>query len=296
MQYKIRLRRKIVAIGSKLEIHLLIIPLLKDLKLKSIKLQIIQTVKLKTKELNGLGERKFSKDSDVYFKSFPKINHENLPVDTWPLILTVPLPNYLSQCCQDVETFNDSIQVKHKMILYINFINNQGQISQIKSKLPIKFVISPEEYTVGKCVEYINDNKVKFTNKYQLVFDNGITEAPEQHTKLNEITIPSTFTNGDEFLFNDEHTHEPNMMVIPPPYTLSQFDLLFEPESNTFVPSPRATTPISRGNSGTNLVSMTPKYVEIYDGEVAADVPAPMYSPVASRRHNLIQSSLRNVQ
>lgn len=302
MQYKIRLPRKVVPIGSNLRIFILIIPLLKDLKLDNIKLQIIQTVKLKTKTANEVGERRFTKDTDVYLKSFPMINPNDLPNDAWPLILNVPLPFYLSQCSPDVETFNDTITIKHKMVLYINFMNVNGHISQIKSKLPIKFTISPDEYIVGKSIEFVHDDKVKFSRGYQLLFDNGL-EEPEK--KTNTITIPKWYhDNPDEFLFDDtqlDDEEEPiskNGMTIPPPYKESKYDSLFEPDSNTFVPSPRANTPInsSRNGSQTNLKSLwkTPKYIEVYDDDNVGE-PTPVYSPlpVPSPR-SLISSPLRN--
>lgn len=287
MQYKIRLPRKNVAIGSNLKIFVLIIPLLKDLKLDMVKLQIIQTVKLKTKTSNEIGERRFTKDSDIYLKSFPMVNSNDLPSDSWPLILDVPLPFYLSQCSPDVETFNDCISIKHRMILYINFSNSNGHISQIKSKLPIKFTISPDEYIVGKSVEFINEDKVKFSRGYQLIFENG---ADEPFKVSNSIKIPNCINNNpDEFLFDDvrsESCDEPTFnskMAIPPPYTESQYDSLFEPHSNTFVPSPRSNTPVNGGSrtpSQTNLMSIwkTPKYIEVYDDDNVGE-PTPIYSP-----------------
>lgn len=304
MEYKIRLPRRNVAIGSTLKIYVFIVPLLKNLRLDTIKLQIVQTVKLRTKESNELGERCFTKNSDVYYKAFPPLDHSLLPKDAWPLLLQVPLPCYVSQCSPDTAVFNESINVKHKMVLYINFVNPNGHISQIKSKLPIAFTISPDEYVVGKAIEFSHHGKAKFSKGYQLIFDNGV-EEPSHRT--NSITVPQSYNgNPDEFLFNDASLSDPSTptleTAVPPPYTKYQYDSLFEPDTSVFVPSPRANTPVnplscsgsrpgssagslpgsragSRPGSFTNLAAWsTPSYKQVHDDDTVGE-PTPLYSP-----------------
>lgn len=325
LQYKIRIPRKLVPVGSMLKIYLLIIPIMKQLKLGKITVQIAQYLKFHSSKPNEFGEKTFTDEKIVYQKSLPVVPHSHLPQDVWALEARLPTSDMLKNCSPDVETASHLISVKHKLIIFINLVNPDGHISQIKSKIPFGFYIKPNSRIYGKNVEINKDTgTVAFANGKSLVFDvdsdnNNIStgedgDIPELIVSMCDELNPDSFLfkdnpNADEIdaAIADTPSPSPALMIpqlsenpnncstrceVPPSYTESANDAVFEPnmwsEGTSPIPgTPRLETPTledffpSSGSSSRlfKIAEDVPCYRKVYDDDASSiGEPAPLYS------------------
>ncbi|ODV87693.1 hypothetical protein CANARDRAFT_192958, partial [[Candida] arabinofermentans NRRL YB-2248] len=167
IQYEVRIPRKAVPIGGKTKIHILIIPLCKGLKLGKMSASIQQYFQLK-----GPKNESFEDEKTVYKCELPQISMDDLNPDRWSLEAKISIPKKLKQCSQDVTIQNDLIKIRHKLILNVNLINDDGHISQVKSKLPIIFYISPMEPIVARDAYIDSNGKVRFKAGKVPLFEN----------------------------------------------------------------------------------------------------------------------------
>ena len=324
LQYKIRIPRKLLPIGSTLKIFLLMLPVVKSLKLGKITIQIAQHVKLHTNRKNDFGEDTFANEKIIYHQSLPQVPASHLATDVWALEARLPLPNSLRYCSPDVETMGGLVTIKHKLIIFINLVNNDGHVSQIKSKIPIGFYIQPGSSVLGRKTQIVN-GKVTFINKSQNLFDVTEKGSNSGGTGSQESHHPELFVsacdimNPDQFLFNDAGANEVHASTmpsdtdttlvedihneitfsslshtnyeVPPSYTDSNKDIVFEPDMFSRPGSPLCVTPLA--NSSTSLSSLTqltddlsgslidcatPSYNHVYDDDTS-DIgePTPVY-------------------
>lgn len=313
LQYKIRIPKKIIPLGSTLKIYLLIIPIIKNLKLGKITIQIAQQIKINSKKANDFDENNFNEEKIIYHHTLPTIPSAHLPLDTWALEARLPTSNLIKTCSPDIETVDDLISVKHKLILYISLINPDGHVSQIKSKIPLGFYIKPNSLAYGQNTEIDNNTgKVKFLDGKNKIFDveEDINFAGYNENGSNSSNIPELLLchvdelNPDSFLFGDNTNDEYYIGVdyrneslltgenltsqndnVPPAYADSVKDILFEPNLWCEGTSPIMTTPINAGSSFTSLsklVENVPSYKEVYDdGDVlTVGEPTPLYELV----------------
>ena len=325
LQYKIRIPRKLVPIGSMLKLYLLIIPIMKELKLGKITVQIAQYLKFHSSKPNEFGEKTFTDEKIVYHKSLPVVPHSHLPQDVWALEARLPTSDMLRNCSPDVETASHVISLKHKLIIFINLVNPDGHISQIKSKIPFGFYIKPNTKIYGKNVEIDKETgTVAFASGRSLVFDvsgndndNSTAEngdVPELIVSMCDELNPDSFLfkdnpNADEIdaAITDTSSPSPALMIpqlsenpnscsvnceVPPSYTESANDVVFEPtmwsEGTSPIPdTPRFGTPTLDGFSPSSSSSSrlfriaedVPCYRKVYDDDVSSiGEPAPLYS------------------
>ncbi|KAG0686527.1 Mannose-6-phosphate isomerase, partial [Pichia californica] len=304
LQYKIRIPRKMIPNGSDLKIYMLIIPIMKQLKLGKITIQIAQFLKFNSLKPNDFGEKSFTDEKIVYQHSLPIIPSSQLPQDVWALEARLPTSNILRNISPDYESESNLISVKHKLIIFINLINPDGHISQIKSKIPLGFYIKPNSKVYGKNVHIDKYNgDVKFAPGKHLIFDDGINNnSYNDNLPFPELLVsPCDLINPDSFLFNDNsNTFEDSILTpntnsqlalnsmnqmyegpnncninceIPPSYTDSVNDLIVEPnqfsESNSpIIGSPNFNSTINDDQISSSESSIS-KSIKIDD-----DVPS----------------------
>lgn len=218
LQYKIRIPRKIVPVGSTLKVFILIIPMLKKLKLGKLTFQIAQSVKINSTKPNDFGEKSFADEKIIYHQTLPSVPASQLPSDIWALQVRLPTSNFLRSCSPDVTTVSNLVTIKHKFIIYIDLINPDGHISQVKSKIPLGFYIKPNSKVYARNVSIDPaSTMVQFTNGCNLLFDEEDGEIGGESSNSNSIINGSNLSdnspellicpcdqlNPDSFLFND---------------------------------------------------------------------------------------------
>lgn len=325
LQYKIRTPRKLIPVGSILKIYLLIIPTMKKLKLGKITIQIVQYLRFNSTKPNDFGEKTFTDEKVVYQKSLPVVPQSQLPQDVWALEAHLPTSDVLKHCSPDVDTASRIISVRHKLIIFINLVNPDGHISQIKSKIPLGFYIKPGTKLYGKNVDIDKHTGiVTFASGKSLVFDASSINTPPAVTSPELIVCQCDELNPDSFLFQDTSNAEetdvsypdpsppsPAILIpqlsenpkncttncdVPPSYSESANDIVFEPNfwsegTSPIMGTPRLGTPslgeLSHSNSMTRLVRIdedVPSYRKVYDDDVSnIGEPAPLYTESPAR-------------
>lgn len=306
LQYKITMPQKNIPIGSNLHINLLIIPIIKGLKLGKLSFQIAQLTKLSPD---------FVDERIIYRQSFPNLQSNQLSNDSWALKVRLPVPNDLSVICPTTISNSPYYEVKHKLIVFINLINVDGHVSQIKSKILLNFYVSKNYKVFTKhCKIRDNDNMdnyqlygKKLLFNYDDEFASPGDASGDSHPGPNYTRLPPELLiypnaefnsnegqlannngdgnteNGNDFDF-DEPTWD-----IPPSYKDSQNDLLFtnfeefsansNSSSLTSLRSNNSFQSSTNSNFSFNNLDLIPCYNKVYDDNLLTiGEPTPVYT------------------
>lgn len=271
LQYKIRIPRKGVSLGSTLKVNILVIPITKGLKLGKISFQVVQYLKMKI-------DRDINEEKVVYHQSMPPIPQYQLSNDIWALEAKLPLPKSITKISPDFGC--KTISIKHRLLLFINLVNPDGHVSQIKSKIPLSFHIDPDIPIFAKTPRIDNEGNVEFMKEKTLLFaDAG--EAPLMDQEPELFICPIDDMNPESFLFNDDPyslAHDQRKDV-PPTYTDSLKDMIFDPKSPTSSPHLSSTSLMELG-----LTEEAPQYGSVFDDDSSVGEPTPIYVPKDTSR------------
>ncbi|SCU90956.1 LAME_0E10638g1_1 [Lachancea meyersii CBS 8951] len=164
VDYSISVPGKAIAIGSSTNIHILMVPLLKGLKLGPVKIQLVEYSSFCAPYGAGNNqERIVSK-----LKLSDPLNHSNIDADgddarmpefqdKWELEASFKIPPSLSKCTQDCSILSN-IKVRHKLKFVISLINPDGHVSELRASLPVQLFISPFVALGVKCTDSLDSS------------------------------------------------------------------------------------------------------------------------------------------
>lgn len=137
VEYIISVPAKATALGSFTPLDFHLSPLLKGLKLGSIKVQLVEYKVLEAP--SGLTNQT---EKVVAEHVLPAAEDGLLGLDEWKFTEEFPMPTSLSKCTQDCE-IESYIKVTHKLKFAVSLINPDGHTSELRASLPIYVFISP---------------------------------------------------------------------------------------------------------------------------------------------------------
>lgn len=137
VEYSVSIPSKAVPIGSSAPVLLTMVPLLKGLKLGTIKIQLAETVSLASPV--GATHCKESIKAEAIIPA-PEGGLDG--EDKWEINDFFTIPTSLTKVTQDCQV-NQYIKVSHKLKFGVGLINPDGHISELRASLPIYLFISP---------------------------------------------------------------------------------------------------------------------------------------------------------
>ncbi|AOW03996.1 hypothetical protein B0I72DRAFT_138532 [Yarrowia lipolytica] len=137
VDYEFSLPSKAVAVGSSTPVHLSMTPLLKGLKLGSIKMTLVEISVLTTPFGHNKQVEKVVANKTIEATADGYEGH-----DLWEVDDFFPIPPSLSKVTQDAEVPN-LIKVTHKFKFVVGLKNPGGHTSELRASLPIHIFISP---------------------------------------------------------------------------------------------------------------------------------------------------------
>lgn len=137
VDYEFSLPSKAVAVGSSTPVHLSMTPLLKGLKLGSIKMTLVEISVLTTPFGHNKQVEKVVASKTIEASPDGYEGH-----DLWEVDDFFPIPPSLSKVTQDAEVPN-LIKVSHKFKFVVGLKNPGGHTSELRASLPIHIFISP---------------------------------------------------------------------------------------------------------------------------------------------------------
>ncbi|CCK71951.1 arrestin family protein KNAG_0I01660 [Huiozyma naganishii CBS 8797] len=157
VDYSISIPAKAVAVGSATPIYIMLVPLLKGLRMGSVKITLVESsqylgnvgnvtlqervvTKMKVKDplghvaqmsnKNAIGDGSGEREEVFDFQ------------DRWEIETILNVPPSLSKCTQDCNV-TSHIKVRHKLKFVITLINSDGHASELRAALPVQLFISP---------------------------------------------------------------------------------------------------------------------------------------------------------
>lgn len=120
-------------------------------------------------------EMEFPEDSRIVYED-ETIDNPTMGDEMYRFKATLPLPDSLNICRQDVDSH--AINVTHKFKLMVNLLNPEGHVSQLVCRLPVKIFISPnlplnESNQVCRPTNGVSDAELNSTG--------GASSAPPQY-------------------------------------------------------------------------------------------------------------------
>ncbi|OWB56723.1 hypothetical protein B5S28_g2636 [[Candida] boidinii] len=257
IQYELRLPRKAITLGGKCKIHILIIPLIKNLKLDKISVGLKQYFMLKS-----LHKKKevFEDEKLIYKIDLPKIDQSELPLDKWSLEAKITLPKKLKQCSPDINIKDNLIKIRHKLTINITLLNPDNHTSLIKSKIPIVLYTSPKESIIARNAYIDPHGKVRFRSGHCVLFSKPTSQNSTQIQSSTNTTTNSTAANSST---TSSHHRE----------TLAENGLL------PYNPSVSTTVPMSPGPLPTEPPSLTIAAVNAFGNKNVNDFTLNLGTP-----------------
>lgn len=176
VEYSLNVPSKAIAIGSGTSVSMMMVPLLKNLRLGDIKIQLMEYysyVGVIPPVHNG--ERLISEN----FISKPSQEAAEFQLDKWEVEAFIKVPASLSRCTQDCEIQN-FMKVRHKLKFVIGLVNPDGHVSELRASLPVQLFILPFISVRAKHDEL--DEDAQDSDDEEL-----FTVDHSSHTSLNEL-------------------------------------------------------------------------------------------------------------
>lgn len=154
-EYNVSLKRKAVALGTTIPVYVQIVPYVKGLKLKSIKVEIIQQYSMC---FPGGRSPSFQSSSGCQELSLPDML--SLNYDRWDIKSFYKVPNNLKEISPSCELRDGIFVIKHRMRVTVHVSGEDGRVNEVKANMPIivymskrsgsavgsRFIISPQGY------------------------------------------------------------------------------------------------------------------------------------------------------
>ncbi|GMG19413.1 unnamed protein product [Ambrosiozyma monospora] len=279
VDYSITVPTRSIAIGARCSIDFTLVPLLKGLRLGSVKVRLVEYSSLAASTSTHLDERvvisktipKVTVDSDgvdIWKDSEMDINgvffrNDSLELaqDKWEVRTFLDIPASLDKVTQDCD-IPRYVKVRHKLKFSVGLINPDGHVSELRATLPISLFISPFISIQAKHLDEFDDlfsgktqNAEDLTVHYkgdEILFDNDhnrsgfVTPARSSDNltgALSEATSPApateTFANTQD-------------LMAPPNYENHIYDKLYS-EATTASPTNGSPIHSSSQNSSNNV-------------------------------------------
>ncbi|GME85050.1 unnamed protein product [Ambrosiozyma monospora] len=289
VDYSITVPTRSIAIGARCSIEFTLVPLLKGLRLGSVKVRLVEYSSFAASTSTHMDERvvmsktvpKVTVDSngvDIWKDSEMDINgvffrNDSLELaqDKWEVRTFLDIPDSLDKVTQDCD-ISRYVKVRHKLKFSVALINPDGHVSELRATLPISLFISPFIPIQAKRLDEFDD---LFSGKTQ---------------NAEDLTV---HYKGDEILFNNDH----NRSGFVTPGARSSDNLYSAAVSEATSPV-QVTTGASNSFANTQDLMAPPNYENhIYDrlysdATIASPTASPPNgSPVQSRS----QSNSNNV-
>lgn len=184
IDYTISLPNKAIALGSVITIDLEMTPLLKGLKLGTVRVWLTEQIALATPTGGS-----FSYERNVIEHTIPPPPEGTLNEDLWSLSRSFSLPADLSKCTQDC-TIHSYIKVGHKLKFAIALKNPDGHTSELRASLPVYVFISPN---VPISTASASENVVLFGANASSSNTNTSESLGVQSSDLLEISAPPNY-------------------------------------------------------------------------------------------------------
>lgn len=147
VDYKVYLNKKGIAIGSKIPIKLVIVPLVKGLKLKKVTAEIVQHHTVSTIDETSPEFEQIIGAQQIH----GLLNDDQLTSDVWDIHCFYKVPSHLRDITQTCSLAFGMIQVKHRLRLSVHIKNANGSVSELRANLPITLYISTNVGHVFGC-------------------------------------------------------------------------------------------------------------------------------------------------
>ncbi|RLV95685.1 Protein ROD1 [Spathaspora sp. JA1] len=190
VEYSLSCPMKAIAIGSGTPVSIMIVPLLKDLQLGDIKIQLVESY-----SYVGYFPPIHSGERIVCSKKIAKPDPDNLDLDKWEIETFLKVPGSLGKCTQDVDLLTH-VKVKHKLKFNIGLINPDGHVSELRASLPVQLFISPFvaiRSTPDEESEEEQSDEVLFTNNDSSVSLATLNSNNSSHTSLTGLIAPPLY-------------------------------------------------------------------------------------------------------
>lgn len=243
VEYSLSVPSKAIAIGSGVPISFMLVPLLKGLKLGTIKIQLVELY-----SYVGYIPPAHTSERTVVEKSLPAPSEDdpNYQMDKWEVTNFLRVPPSLSKCTQDCDILTH-IKVRHKLKFNIALVNPDGHTSELRASLPVQLFISPF-VTVSAKADDEDHDVADNEEEEELLF-----EADPSSYGPTEMTNGET--DGDEALRSNQSYSSFNGLVAPPLYEQHVYDQLWSDVSPVESPiQSGAATPRSMYGSRANDV------------------------------------------
>lgn len=242
VQYSVTINRKAIAIGSTITVNLLIVPIAKGLKLKSMNGVIVQRYHTAhSYGVSGEFETLIGKQA----MSIPDTN--TLPVDRWNVKSTFKVPAYLKELTQACDLKDNIVQVKHRLRIAVQLKNKDGHVSELRANLPVSIYISANiGFPVGRRYEISTEGNLTAHDEMQDILfknfrkDSAINSNPQSPELLSEDN------DGDDGIDENELDRAESA---PPMYQQHVFDKIFD------ISSPQSPLEQLRKQSGSSSPS-----------------------------------------
>ncbi|XDT27478.1 Arrestin (or S-antigen), C-terminal domain [Nakaseomyces glabratus] len=230
VEYSISVPTKAVAIGSTTPVNILLVPLLKGLKLGSIRMTLIEKYSYGSKSDPKQVEKE-RKVTQMKIRNPLKELARNVNFqddednsefkDSWDLQAYLKIPPDLMKCSPDCFTL-ERIKCRHQIKVVASLINPDNHISELRATLSIQLYVSP----------YIE----LFTKPYNSLY--VTVEGDENSLKKEHRWSSTPFNQDDRKIFMNSgnnakinctsfaHNRSMNGLMAPPNYEMHFYDKL----------------------------------------------------------------------
>lgn len=143
VEFKVSLSRKALALGTKMPVKLVMVPLVKGLSFKSMYAEIVQH-----NNTRGLCGESPQFEAIINRQKLPN-DYTHFDEDHWVVKSSYKLPGSLKDITQTCLLKNDIINVKHRVRVLIHIRNADGHVSELRANLPVHVFMSPKHGTIA---------------------------------------------------------------------------------------------------------------------------------------------------
>lgn len=277
LEFNVSLARKALALGTKMPIKLVIVPLIKGLSFKSMYAEIVQHNG--TKGLTGESPQ----FEAIINRQKLDNEHTHFDEDHWVVKSHYRLPNSLKDITQTCTLKNDIISVKHRVRVLIHIRNADGHVSELRANLPVHVFMSPKHGTIT-------------TRHYEIDNHHGLfSTAPDPERE--DVVFPrkeAEQPSDEDLSSEDSYAADREEDNAPPVYQQHVFDMIYDqlsPRSpleqlriNGVKSALEGYFDIPLLSSGTlsppldvNVLLKVPSYEKALDDDSEGEEPAPGY-------------------
>lgn len=232
VEYSLSVPSKAIAIGSGTLVSIMLVPLLKGLRLGSIKMTLIEMY-----SYVGYLPPPYLAERAVCERNIPKPSDDDprCQMDKWEFTYFLRVPFSLSKCTQDLEV-QPHMKVRHKLKFVIGLINPDGHISELRASLPVQLFISPF-VTITGSVEDEEGEVSSLDNKGEPHSEEILFHSDSNSTStLNPNEEDIEGDNLNRIRSNRHSISSFNGVVAPPMYEQHVYDRLWSEISSAEPP------------------------------------------------------------